>query len=863
MLTTKDTTTAPTVEDALSQASLLVNGGGLGQLETVTKELNAALGGREDTFRDLLQQTQLFLTQANGTTADVDRALRGLADVSAELQRRQDVIDAALRDLRPAAKVLREDTPDLTALLREVEQFARSADHLVGPDPRASCWPRSARSSRCWPRSRATRRRTPSRWTPWSGSRSSLDSVVPGDYLSTALDLHIDGVTLPDLGRGGRRAARRTLGGWAAPARGHAAVRGWPAMSGFAAVFRNRLYLSALGVLMVFVVGIAYLFASVLDEPLTSRPDQVTVELSATGGLFEGSAVTYRGVKVGKVTSIVATSTGAEATVSLAGDARGAARRAGPGAVAVAGGGAVPRLPAHHRPRAPTSTTATGSPPTPPTSRPACRRRSLAVGKVLDQIDARKLRRLLVALSTGLGGTGEDLGNLLDQGQAVLTDLDRAWPQTERLLRNSGPVLDIPVDSASDLRSLARSSRELAAFLRDYDPELRATLRRTPDEIKQLRALVNDVADVLPGFLGTALPFTDEFVTHDPHLRALLQSYAPGLGTLTDVIRNGELRLALIPDLDARCRYDIARRDPRDPTRRQLQDNGALLRVVRPAPARRRPRARPDPAAAVLRGRSGRSLSATGRMMRLAGPVPSGADATRSPSQLASDAGRRASSTQVVRSHSQKPRYGTQPAPVSQTIWASARAIPTTMPHRPSHRGSTALRDHEPPTGEREAAHGQPDVGEPDLGEVVGERQLRVVELGGPVRTGLVGRVEDDERSDQRPGQHRHGRPHRSLPLMAAEEQRQTDHEPQEDDHPDVGHALDGRDPRRVQTLDEVRRLGRARVELRLVGGGGDGGGEQHHHADDPGQPDGPLERGPRGEGGGRHRDLPGVMAGH
>ncbi len=198
VLTTKDTTTAPTVEDALSQASLLVNGGGLGQLQTVTKELNAALGGRVDTFRDLLQQTQTFLTQANGTTADVDRALRGLAGVAAELRRRQDVIDAALRDLRPAAKVLRQGTPDLTALLREVERFARSADHLVGKTRTQllatihevePVLDEIARNKDTYTESLDALVRL----------SHSLDSVVPGDYLSTALDLHLDGVTLPDL----------------------------------------------------------------------------------------------------------------------------------------------------------------------------------------------------------------------------------------------------------------------------------------------------------------------------------------------------------------------------------------------------------------------------------------------------------------------------------------------------------------------------------------------------------------------------------------------------------------------------------------------------------------------------------------
>jgi phospholipid/cholesterol/gamma-HCH transport system substrate-binding protein len=199
VLTTKVTTTAPTVEDALSQASLLVNGGGLGQLETVTKELNAALGGREDTFRDLLLQTSEFLTQANGTTADVDRALRGLSDVSAELQRRQDVIDAALRDIRPAARVLREDTPDLTALLREVERFARSADHLVGRT-RTQLLATIREVEPVLAEIAAHKAQYAESLDALVRLSHSLDSVAPGDYLSTALDLHIDGVTLPDLG---------------------------------------------------------------------------------------------------------------------------------------------------------------------------------------------------------------------------------------------------------------------------------------------------------------------------------------------------------------------------------------------------------------------------------------------------------------------------------------------------------------------------------------------------------------------------------------------------------------------------------------------------------------------------------------
>lgn len=193
------TSTAPTVEDGLSQASLLVNGGGLGQLQTVTKELNAALGGREQVFRDLLRRTNEFLVAANGTTEDVDRALRGLAAVSVELRERQDVIDAAVRDLRPAAVVLREQTPNLTELLRQVERFAASADQLVGRT-RTQILATLEELGPVLAEFASNKERYGESLDALIALAGSLSDIVPGDYLATALDLHLDGVGLPDLG---------------------------------------------------------------------------------------------------------------------------------------------------------------------------------------------------------------------------------------------------------------------------------------------------------------------------------------------------------------------------------------------------------------------------------------------------------------------------------------------------------------------------------------------------------------------------------------------------------------------------------------------------------------------------------------
>lgn len=125
------TDTAPSVEDALAQASLLINGGGLDQLQTVTEELNKALVGNEDDMRALLDKATTFLTRANQTTQSIDRVLTSLASLSGTLADRKDTINRAVRQITPAAKVLRENTPDFTRLLAEIEKFTGAANETV------------------------------------------------------------------------------------------------------------------------------------------------------------------------------------------------------------------------------------------------------------------------------------------------------------------------------------------------------------------------------------------------------------------------------------------------------------------------------------------------------------------------------------------------------------------------------------------------------------------------------------------------------------------------------------------------------------------------------------------------------------
>ncbi len=222
-----DTTTAPTVEDALAQASLLVNGGGLEQLQTVTEELNTAIGGREDTVRALLHEAETFLTEANATTSDIDRALRALSTVSKTLRDRERVIDRAVREIRPAARVLRENTPGLTELLAEIEKFSAAANSTVQQtrDQLLTIIHQAEPVLVEFVKNQGRYVRSLRSLVTGGGV---IDSVVPGDYVSLLLAAHLDDVALgqleellgllglPVLGRDGRlldRLAPVTLSG--------------------------------------------------------------------------------------------------------------------------------------------------------------------------------------------------------------------------------------------------------------------------------------------------------------------------------------------------------------------------------------------------------------------------------------------------------------------------------------------------------------------------------------------------------------------------------------------------------------------------------------------------------------------------
>jgi phospholipid/cholesterol/gamma-HCH transport system substrate-binding protein len=185
------TSTAPTVEDALASASLLINGGGLSQLETITTEANKALGGHEGQIRDLLERSGALLQKVNASSSDIDRTLHALDDVSVMLHQRRGTIQQALVDVRPAAQVLRADLGQITTLLSTLEQFAGNANQVVN-QTRDQVLTIVREAVPLLQELSSVRSVLPSTLDAIDRLAAMLDKLIPNDYLNLGTHLYLD-----------------------------------------------------------------------------------------------------------------------------------------------------------------------------------------------------------------------------------------------------------------------------------------------------------------------------------------------------------------------------------------------------------------------------------------------------------------------------------------------------------------------------------------------------------------------------------------------------------------------------------------------------------------------------------------------
>jgi phospholipid/cholesterol/gamma-HCH transport system substrate-binding protein len=114
----------PEIEEVFSALALLLNGGGVAQLKTISEELNTAFGGREDSVRSIITQLGSFMSQLDANKESIVTALENVNRLSLELRRQDGTIKSALDDLPAAIKSVNGQRADLVKMLQALSRLS-------------------------------------------------------------------------------------------------------------------------------------------------------------------------------------------------------------------------------------------------------------------------------------------------------------------------------------------------------------------------------------------------------------------------------------------------------------------------------------------------------------------------------------------------------------------------------------------------------------------------------------------------------------------------------------------------------------------------------------------------------------------
>jgi len=113
----------PEIEEVLGALSLVLNGGGVAQLKTISTELNKALAGHEDAAKSVLTQVQVLMGHLDDNKASIVQALESIDRLSKSVRTQEKTIDAALDELPSALQSIDAQRKDLVTMLQALSHL--------------------------------------------------------------------------------------------------------------------------------------------------------------------------------------------------------------------------------------------------------------------------------------------------------------------------------------------------------------------------------------------------------------------------------------------------------------------------------------------------------------------------------------------------------------------------------------------------------------------------------------------------------------------------------------------------------------------------------------------------------------------
>ncbi|MFE9193512.1 MCE family protein [Micromonospora sp. NPDC007208] len=307
-----------------------------------------------------------------------------------------------------------------------------------------------------------------------------------------------------------------------------------------------------LAFLLVSVLGVSYVGVRYvgLGDRLLGGSYVVHLDLARAGGIFPHAPVTYRGVPVGRVTAVALRGDGVRADLRLQRDVRVPDDLR----AVVAHRSAVGEQYVDLRPErdsgpyltdgAVISAERTGVP--------------LAPEVLLSNLDAlvrsvgpEDLTVLITELGAAFEGNELALARILNDGDALLTDATTRLPETLALINDGQTVLTTQAESAQALRRWAVGLAQLAATVRDADPDLRRLLAAGPPAGRELVDLLRGLEPTVGTLLGNLVAVNGIAARRLPGIEQLLVVYPIAVaGGFTVTPGDGTAHLGLVLNVD-------------------------------------------------------------------------------------------------------------------------------------------------------------------------------------------------------------------------------------------------------------------------------------------------------------------------
>ena len=356
-------------------------------------------------------------------------------------------------------------------------------------------------------------------------------------------------------------------------------------------VTRHMTGVSSLALLVILLLGTAYLsFGALRIDPF--RPKfHVTIELAGSGGLLAGQDVTLRGTPIGRVVSVAFSESGVVATIAIDGDVRIPADTvATVSALSPAGEQYLDFRPSsedgpylHDG-----SVIAADRTETPV---PIATVLTSMEGFVA-QIDPAKFETIVQELGVSEAGP-EKLGAILDGGIWLISTLDGVLPQTVDLLRNSRTVLTMLHDTGPGLQATADNLAGILSGVSASVGGYRTLLDNGPQLLSAVDDVIADNSPTMVALLGNLATVAQLSYVRTPALAALFPDHRGStLDAIGLALRDGGFWVT--SDIYPRysCDYGLPRQPPAIPdypepflyTYCDNSDPSVLVRGARNAP---------------------------------------------------------------------------------------------------------------------------------------------------------------------------------------------------------------------------------------------------------------------------------------